>query len=150
MTSILPLAPELNMILRRVFETDPTKRIGMSELRQLILACPRFTASSYHELPPTPVQAVEYVDTMDCANMALPPSPPSSPKPSYQDQISQWSLFPGQDKRSSGSSTSSVDSGYGSDTSISNYPLNIYGNIIPFDHEKQYYQQYQQPAVAVF
>ena len=41
--SILPLSPELDAILRRVFEVDPSKRIGIAELRDLIERCPRFT-----------------------------------------------------------------------------------------------------------
>lgn len=41
--SILPVSPELNSILQRVFECDPLKRITIPELRQLILACPQFT-----------------------------------------------------------------------------------------------------------
>jgi len=155
LSSILPLSPELNMILRRVFECDPQKRITLSKLRELILACPRFTLSSYTELPPSPPQGYEYVDTMDCANMALPPSPPASPPPSYQAQLSQWSLFSATTKRSSASSASSIDSGYDSDPSLCNtspQPFNIYGNIIPFDdHEKHYYStHFQRPAVAVF
>jgi serine/threonine protein kinase len=158
LSTILPLAPELNMILRRIFECDPQQRISMAELRDLILACPRFTMSSYHELPPSPpVQTFEYVDTMDCANMALPPSPPASPPPaSFHDQGSQWSLFSPSTKQSSGSSSSSTDSGYESDSSPGDasqpQPFNVYGNIIPFDdYEKHFYQpQYTRPSVALY
>jgi serine/threonine protein kinase len=42
--TILPLSSELNVILRRIFECDPLKRITIPELRRLILDCPRFTA----------------------------------------------------------------------------------------------------------
>ncbi|KAK5102153.1 Serine/threonine protein kinase [Exophiala xenobiotica] len=158
LSSILPLAPELNMILRRIFECDPQQRISLAELRDLILACPRFTMSSYHELPPTPpAQTYEYVDTMDCANMALPPSPPASPPPaSFRNQVSQWSLFSPSTKQSSGSSSSSIDSGYESESSPCDpshpQPFNVYGNIIPFhDYEKHCYQpQYVRSTVAVF
>ena len=59
--SILPLSPELDAILRRVFEVDPSKRIGIAELRDLIERCPRLTmapaastpssvADDYHKL----------------------------------------------------------------------------------------------------
>ena len=150
LSSILPISPELNMILRRVFECDPQKRVSLAELRELILACPRFTLSSYHELPPSPAQGYEYVDTMDCASMALPPSPPTSPQPSFPDQSPQWSMFSSATKRSSGSSTSSIDSGYDSDPP---QPINTYGNVIPFsnDYEKQFYpQQFPRPMVSVF
>lgn len=44
--TILPLSPDLNVILRRIFECDPLKRITIPELRRLILACPRFTTPS--------------------------------------------------------------------------------------------------------
>ncbi|KAJ5094018.1 hypothetical protein N7456_009879 [Penicillium angulare] len=41
--SILPLSTEMVCILSRVFELDPSKRITIPELRQLIVDCPRFT-----------------------------------------------------------------------------------------------------------
>ncbi|GKZ72097.1 hypothetical protein AnigIFM50267_008150 [Aspergillus niger] len=41
--SILPLSDEMICILNRIFECDPSKRITIPELRQLILECPRFT-----------------------------------------------------------------------------------------------------------
>lgn len=43
LSSILPLAPELDAILRRIFECNPLKRVTLAELRSLILRCPRFT-----------------------------------------------------------------------------------------------------------
>ena len=43
LSSILPLSPELDVILRRIFECVPERRISVSELRELILRCPRFT-----------------------------------------------------------------------------------------------------------
>lgn len=156
LSSILPLAPELTMVLRRIFECDPQKRITLNELRELILACPRFTMSSYHELPPTPVVSeYEYVDVMDCANMALPPSPPASPSPAaFYDQSSQWSLFSPRSKQSSGSSSSS-DSGYDSETQSLDFsppqPFNVYGDMLPVhDHDKPSFHLYTTPAVAVY
>lgn len=152
LVSILPLAPELNRILRRVFECDPQKRISLAQLKELILACPRFTISSYHELPPTtPTQVYEYVDAMDCANMALPPSPPTSPTPSYYDQMSQWSLFSAPTKRSSGSSACSEESGYDSDScNITPQPFNIYGNILPFNDSAKYHHYHFTPSVVSY
>lgn len=147
LSSILPLAPELTVILRRIFECDASKRIGLPELRDLILACPRFTMNSYHELPPSPpVSSYEYVDATDCAKMALPPSPPASPSPTaFYDQSSQWS---------SGSSSSS-DSDYETETRILDssqaQPLNIYGDMFTFnDYDKHCFHPYSAPAVAVF
>jgi len=49
--SILPVSPELNVILHRIFECDPYKRISISELRQLILECPRFTMPAPTTIP---------------------------------------------------------------------------------------------------
>ncbi|KAI9831588.1 MAG: hypothetical protein M1819_004820 [Sarea resinae] len=51
--SILPLSSELDVILRRIFECDPQKRITIPELRSLIIRCPRFT-SHVSDSPPTP------------------------------------------------------------------------------------------------
>ena len=41
--SILPLSFELNTILTRIFEPNPSKRITLEELRDAIIHCPRFT-----------------------------------------------------------------------------------------------------------
>lgn len=49
--SILPVSPELNVILHRIFECDPYKRITIPELRQLILECPRFTMPAPTTIP---------------------------------------------------------------------------------------------------
>jgi len=163
LSSILPITNELNLVLRRIFECDPHKRISLQELRELIIACPRLT-TTYHSLPPSPPppSAYEYVDAMECANLALPPSPPASPSPppSFQPQPSEWSLFEPASKQGSSCSSVSTDSGYESEAS---YPdggpsvspptlFNFYGNVIPLnDHEKPYYQTSTfVPAVAAF
>lgn len=60
--SILPLSTEMVYILSRVFERDPTKRITIPELRQLIVDCPRFTESVMTTAPapvPSPVQVLQ-------------------------------------------------------------------------------------------
>jgi serine/threonine protein kinase len=44
--SILPLSQELNSILVRIFEPNPRKRISLTDLRQAIIRCPRFTVYS--------------------------------------------------------------------------------------------------------
>lgn len=46
LSTILPLTPELDSILRRIFECDPRRRIQIPELRDLILRCPKFTTNS--------------------------------------------------------------------------------------------------------
>ncbi|KAF2458067.1 kinase-like domain-containing protein [Lineolata rhizophorae] len=42
--SILPLSPELNAILRRIFELNPAKRISLQELREAVIRCESLTA----------------------------------------------------------------------------------------------------------
>ena len=59
--SILPLSGELDAILGRIFECDPRKRIGIPELKALILRCPRFTTRPSETLPPTPPSESTYM-----------------------------------------------------------------------------------------
>ncbi|KAK5064997.1 hypothetical protein LTR84_000832 [Exophiala bonariae] len=149
LSSILPISPELNMILRRIFECDPQKRISLQELREAIINCPRLTMPSYNTLPPSPPQSpTYYVDPMDCANVVLPPSPPASPCPRqpFHAQPSDYSLFEPASKQGSSCSSLSTDSGYESEAFYADaghrlQPIfNFYGNVIPLnDHEKQYY-----------
>lgn len=157
LSSILPISPELNAILQRVFECDPRHRITLDELWDLIIACPRFTMTCYNNLPPTPKSPYEYVDAMDCANLALPPSPPQSPPPrsGFHDQNSEWPVFEPASKQTSSYSCVSSDSGYESETchpasghSNPPHPFNFYGNILPFqDHDKVSYYHHQPPFV---
>lgn len=163
--SILPLSSDLNLILRRVFECDPQKRISLQELRDLIIACPRLTMPPYTEYPPSPAQsAYDYVDSPECVNLALPPSPPASPSSvaTYQSHTSEWYLFEPASKQNSSSSSFSADSGYDSDPTYQDQPVqnqqshpafNFYGNIIPYNHyEKPAYPHgyLSGPVVAAF
>ena len=59
LSSILPLSPELDSILRRIFECDPRRRISILELRNSILKCPRFTNRS-NAAPPTPPSDAQF------------------------------------------------------------------------------------------
>lgn len=55
--SILPISDEFNGILQRIFEVNPYRRIGLEELRELIVRCPRFTtqeSSNPTSAPATP------------------------------------------------------------------------------------------------
>ena len=52
LSSILPLSPELDFILSRIFEHDPRRRIRIPELRNLILRCNNFTSCSTGAFPP--------------------------------------------------------------------------------------------------
>lgn len=50
--TILPLSAELDLILRRIFEINPAKRITIPELRYRIHHCSRFTTTSPLDSPP--------------------------------------------------------------------------------------------------
>lgn len=60
LSSILPLSPELDFILSRIFEHDPRRRIRIPELRNLVLRCNNFTTRSTDALPPTPPSEPQY------------------------------------------------------------------------------------------
>ncbi|KAL4969755.1 serine/threonine-protein kinase [Aspergillus stella-maris] len=91
--SILPLSDEMVCILGRIFEVDPSKRITIPELRQLILDCPRFTHNpmtpwgsttgplvNYIHPPQIPAPVVEDLNTQ--------PSACSSDSSQYSDAFS--------------------------------------------------------------
>ncbi|KAF2723036.1 kinase-like protein, partial [Polychaeton citri CBS 116435] len=63
--SILPISPELNCILERIFEMDPRKRIGLEELHEMILRCPRFTMNSAPCTAPSTPQFSPVQNAMD-------------------------------------------------------------------------------------
>ncbi|KAI9851028.1 MAG: hypothetical protein M1838_004639 [Thelocarpon superellum] len=85
--TILPLSPELDSILRRIFECDPLKRITIAELRERIIHCPRFT-SQRTALPSPPIsepsvscRVEPFADIVSVPGplptfQQLPPSPP--------------------------------------------------------------------------
>lgn len=59
--TILPVSPQLTAILNRVFEVDPSKRATLQELKEMILACDRFTTlSSVPQAYSPPYSPVEY------------------------------------------------------------------------------------------
>ena len=86
LSSILPISSELERILGRIFECNPSRRIALSELRELILNCHCFTARP--KLPPTP-PPMDYSEAIfeptpvfvhPFDNTYAPPfTPPSSP-----------------------------------------------------------------------
>lgn len=83
--TILPITDDLNAILRRIFEQQPEHRISLAELRNRILACPRFTAPAMSpvETPPvSPEPTLEYVcdedAILDDADYDAPLSPAST------------------------------------------------------------------------
>ncbi|MCJ1282610.1 hypothetical protein MMC26_001935 [Xylographa opegraphella] len=154
LSSILPLSPELDRILRRIFECDPARRITLPELRQLILRCPRFTTRQ--TLPPTPpcgmdfAQEVVYQAPPVFVNQAeqfngltfAPPSP-SSPTHITTQHSNLTSISTGSSPSESGScfsasSSSSSMSAFEADPPrqpsecvVIQPPGNFYGNMFP-------------------
>ena len=99
--SILPVSDELNYILQRIFEIDPSRRASLDELYDLILHCPRFTqalpGSSFSSPSYSPVSSVvdlpltpPYSPLESAANISLDPAsdsldiPPMEPLPGQQ------------------------------------------------------------------
>jgi serine/threonine protein kinase len=159
LSSILPISPELNAVLQRIFECDPRHRITLDELRELILACPRFTNTCYNTYPPSPQPSYDYVDNMDSSNVALPPSPPRSPPSGFHGRPSDWAVFQPTSKQSSTYSCTSSDSGYESETFTPELgpepvaPFNFYGNVIPLpEHDKPAFfnHAHYTPVVSAF
>lgn len=58
--TILPLTDEFHFILRRIFECNPSKRVTIPELRNLIYCCSAFTTGPQASLPTPPVTPVDY------------------------------------------------------------------------------------------
>ncbi|ODH32769.1 RAN protein kinase [Paracoccidioides brasiliensis] len=163
--TILPLSPELDSILRRIFECDPQKRILIPELRKLIVECPRFTVrtgSSCLSAPSTPA-CLSYQSPKESFGLfnyiPCPVSPPAEP-------INvQYSLSAGSDTSlsDSGSSISSSSSsseytrcsqasnriGYAPPSRVPNF----WGSIIPLSDigDKNISRQHpMEPAIAVY
>lgn len=59
--SILPITDDLNQILARIFHSNPEQRITVSELRDMIQACPRLTAHAPPSPPATPGHVGQFV-----------------------------------------------------------------------------------------
>jgi serine/threonine protein kinase len=121
--SILPLSPELDSILKCIFEFNPAKRITIPELRDLILRCPRFTATKSAAptpLPSPPFSPVDYSRDAAFNGCYQPVSVPSVaplPAPLYSPPILELP-YP-QHSISSGSSNSDNDSVFSSCSSAS-------------------------------
>ncbi|KAL2375427.1 RAN protein kinase [Blastomyces gilchristii SLH14081] len=162
--TILPLSFELNSILRRIFECDPQKRISISELRKLIVECPRFTLrhGTPVSMPPTPpCQSYQYQKNSRCpvSFVPYPVSPPAEPiEAEYSmSAISEASL---SDGGSSISSSSSSSSEYAPCSQAPNHlkyvppmPSNFWGSFVPFTDiaEKSLAQQHpMEPVIAVY
>ncbi len=110
--TILPLSSELDVILRRIFEVDPQKRITIPQLRNMIVRCPSFTTRP-SVLPPSPVSVdykesvygvPEFVNPFQQFAVAPPYAPLSPPADAITTQFSHLTT-------GSGSSSSASDSG---------------------------------------
>lgn len=121
--SILPISPELDSILRRIFEFNPARRVTIAELRELIQRCSRFTATK--SIAPTPLPSPPF-SPVDCSQAGAfngcyqPPAIPSVvplPGPIYSPPA--WELPYPQHSTSSGSSNSDNDSVFSSCSSVS-------------------------------
>ncbi|MCJ1413256.1 hypothetical protein MMC19_007360 [Ptychographa xylographoides] len=154
LSSILPLSPELDIILRRIFECNPARRISIQELRDLILRCPRFTKRQ--NLPLTPPCEMDYTqeavyqqepaylnpyDQFEAPLYTPAPSPPAQPIEAQHSHLTSVSAGSSPSENGSCFSTSS------SSSSISNFesePVcqpnpnavihpagNFYGNMFP-------------------
>ena len=160
LSTILPLTPELDSILRRIFECDPRRRIQIPELRNLILRCPKFTTNSAPS-PPSPTSEVgckqgsfEIYPGIDPITYRYTPTPyppypvrPSNARAaqySHQTISSSGSSTSDEESLRSASSTSSSSSSYADDPIEEPKPLkstyvppkpkgNFYGNFIPLD-----------------
>lgn len=153
LSTILPLTPELDSILRRIFECDPRRRIQIPELRNLILRCPKLTTNSAAS-PPSPTEdAFEVCSGVDPLAYRYAPTPyalhpvrPSHPRAvqySHQTVSSSGSSTSDDGSLRSASSTSSSSS-YADDAAEEPKPLestyvppkprgNFYGHFIPLD-----------------
>jgi serine/threonine protein kinase len=130
LTSILPLSSQLNAILNKVFELDPNKRATIQELKEMILACDRFTT-----LTPTPqVYSPHYSPLEYCTDEALCnvcpqehiPKIPQLPSPMITaiPNVFSGPLSPRLSQFSNGSSDSDCGSVF-SDVSSASAPSSI-------------------------
>lgn len=125
--SILPLSPELDSVLQRIFEFDPRKRITTRELRTLILRCTRFTTcpAAIPAAPSTPPPEMQYnqgssfESLTDSANpfhqyptvlYTPPPSPPILLVANHHPHLSSYSCGSSSSEDGSVYSTSSTSS----------------------------------------
>jgi serine/threonine protein kinase len=108
--SILPISPELNAILSRIFEIDPAKRISIRELEERVYYCPRFTTTSVCSVIPSTLPKQQQTFTPQ-ATGSEPTSYPVTGHPSQTSTNSTLSdtgsTFSGISECSSNSSTGS-------------------------------------------
>jgi serine/threonine protein kinase len=150
LSSILPLTPELDSILRRIFECDPRRRIQIPELRELILRCPRFTTHPAAAPPSLSCEvgckADPFAVCLETNNYSSTPLTPCSSRPGHpravqysQRTISSSGSSTSSDGSSRSASSTSSSSSYADDQpERSSYAPpkprgNFYGQFIPID-----------------
>lgn len=119
--NILPVSSQMTAILARVFAVDPSQRATLQELKEMILACDKFTTSPHEpEILPTFCQPLDYPShnaygPEHIHNLPqFPTSPVSGPLDGLlSPKLSQLS------NTSSNSDTASVFSGTSSTSSVS-------------------------------
>ncbi|KAL9611994.1 MAG: hypothetical protein Q9167_003394 [Letrouitia subvulpina] len=154
LSSILPLSPELDSILRRIFECDPRKRISILELRDLIIRCPKFTERTATGLltpPPecnfeqeTPVEVkpesedpLQHLSPAQCTSASLPSC--HSITAQHSDLMLSSNGSSSSDEGSVFSDASSGSAAYEGTTKfagpayVPSQPINYYGNFIALD-----------------
>jgi len=107
--SILPISLELDAILRRIFEFNPAKRATIPEIREMILRCSGFSATSSAVSSPLPSPPFSPVDYNGYYHV-----PSVSPLPA-----SAYAPSPFQHSTSSGSSNSDNESVFSDCSSVS-------------------------------
>ncbi|TDZ22094.1 Negative regulator of sexual conjugation and meiosis [Colletotrichum orbiculare MAFF 240422] len=109
--NILPVSDELNDILGRIFARNPDQRITLPELRNRILACPRFTISPAISCTvlPTPPISPEHTEYVTCEDVLVGAYDTAlSPASSSSDEGSECSSDDGS-LTSSGSTIDDLD-----------------------------------------
>ncbi|KAJ4336114.1 Serine/threonine protein kinase [Ascochyta clinopodiicola] len=128
--TILPISLELDAILRRVFDFNPSRRATIPELRQMILNCPAFTATK--SAVSTPLPSPPLSPYYDCYQQA-PVVPSMAPLPGA---VYAPAFYP-QHSTSSGSSNSDNDSMFSACSSASSSSsTSSYQNVYPAPAQK--------------
>ena len=112
--SILPISPELNAILSKIFEIDPTKRISIRELEDRVFYCPRFTTSSICSAVPSTIPRQPQAFCTQPAG----PEPTSYSVPGHPSRTSTSSTLSDTGSTFSGISECSTNSSTGSWTEV--------------------------------
>ncbi|KAF2843085.1 Pkinase-domain-containing protein, partial [Patellaria atrata CBS 101060] len=103
--SILPLSDELDFILGRVFEIDPSKRCSILELRSMIMQCSSLTSTSN---APSKVQSTTYFVAANLGQDQVYNTPQHytqqvyspSPQNLYASNLAQFGRVPASPDRS--------------------------------------------------